>query len=102
MRNLIRRVSYWIQQRRLQAELAEEMAQHRALTERALEDGGLDPAEARLAARRTFGSAALAQDRARDVWIPAWLQGLPADVRLAVRTLWATRIVSLVAVGSLA
>src|SRR5262249_30843080 len=37
--------------------------------------------------RRTFGSSALAADRARDVWLAAWAQDLARDVRFAVRLL---------------
>jgi|SRR5579871_1020614 len=85
MRLLFRRIWYLLNRRRFDAELAEEMAFHRSLT---------TPA--------AFGSAALAADRARDVWMPPALQGLGQDVRLAMRTLRRTPLVSTVAVLSLA
>ena len=47
---------------------------------------GVDPDdEAALAAQRAFGTAALAADRSRDVWLPCWLQGFMRDLRFAVR-----------------
>jgi putative ABC transport system permease protein len=85
MRELLRRFHYFFTQRRREAELAEEMALH-----------------AELCGRRAFGSSALAGDRSRDVWVPRSLQGLGHDFRLAVRALFANRIVSGVAILSLA
>ena len=102
MRQLIRRVWYAIRQRRFEANLAEEMEFHRAMKERELEAGGLEPVEATFATRRALGSLAWAQDRSRDVWCPHWLQGVVQDLRLAVRVLRATPIVTIVAVLSLA
>jgi putative ABC transport system permease protein len=102
MRALLRRVWYFVRQRRLDADLAEEMDFHRAMATEDLERGGTDAGDARLAARRTFGSAALAQDRARDVWVPRAFQGLVQDFRLAARLLWKARLVSTVALISLA
>src|SRR5262249_4668000 len=54
------------------------------------------------AARRALGSVALARDRAHDVWVPHWLQGLGQDVRVAVRMLRSTPLLTTVAVLSLA
>src|ERR1700730_12207419 len=102
MRQLIRRVWFAIRQRQLGTELADEMEFHRTLKQRELEKGGVDPTEATFATRRALGSTALAQDRAHDVWCPFWLQGWGQDLRLAVRTLLASRVVSTVAVLSLA
>src|ERR1700722_1694949 len=102
MRQLIRRIWYAIRQRQRGADLAEELEFHRALKQRELEQGGAEAREATFATRRALGSVALAQDRSRDVWCPFWLQGCGQDLRLAVRTLLASRIVSIVAVLSLA
>jgi putative ABC transport system permease protein len=102
MRQLLRRVRYAMRRRRLDAELAEEMAFHRAMTQREIEARGVEPTEAALATRRAFGSTALAWDQARDVWMPRWLQGLGQDCRLAVRALFTNRLVSVVAIVSLA
>src|ERR1700722_454670 len=102
MRQLLRRAWYAIRGRRLDDELAEEMAFHRAMTQREIEARGVEPTEAALATRRAFGSTALAWDQARDVWMPRWLQGLGQDCRLAVRALFTNRLVSVVAIVSLA
>jgi putative ABC transport system permease protein len=99
---LLRRVWQLVRLRRFDDELADEMAFHRAMAQRDLEGRGVDPAEAALAARRAFGSAALATDQSRDVWIPRLLQGLGQDFRFAVRGLFANRLVSAVAISSLA
>jgi hypothetical protein len=102
MPQFVRRLWRMLRSHRLDADLAEEMEFHRHLKQRDLEEAGLNPADAALESRRTFGSAALAAERSRDVWIPQLLQGLGPDLRLAVRTLVAHRMVSIVAVLSLA
>jgi putative ABC transport system permease protein len=102
MRELLRRVWRLARWRRFHDELAEEMDVHRAMAQCDLEGRGVDPAEAAAAARRAFGSATLANDQSRDVWIPSALQGLGQDLRLAARALIANRLVSAVAISSLA
>src|SRR5262245_44133014 len=95
-----RRLARLLQSRRFESDLAEEMAFHREMKARELAAAGAD--DQSLAARRAFGSSALAADESRDVWIPFALQGLGQDVRQALRSLWANRIVSGVAILSLA
>ena len=102
MRRVLRRIRYLLFRRRFESELAEEMAVHRDMAERDLAAGGTHPAEAAAAARRAFGSSLLARDQARDVWVPRPLQGLGHDCRMAVRMLWKTRLVSAIAILSLA
>jgi putative ABC transport system permease protein len=102
MRQLLRRAWYAIRQRRLDDELVEEMAFHRAMSQRQFEERGVEPKQAALATRRTFGSTALAGDQSHDVWVPRWAQGLGHDGRLAIRTLFTNRLVSAVAILSLA
>jgi putative ABC transport system permease protein len=87
MGELIRRVQRWLRWQRLDDELSEEMAFHRAMAERQFEAAGMTPEAAAAAARRTFGSDALTADRARDVWVAAWAQDLARDVRFAFRML---------------
>jgi putative ABC transport system permease protein len=99
---LLRRLWHAVRRRRFDADLAEEMAFHREMRERELAADGAEADEAAFAARRAFGSGALARDQARDVWVPHWLQGLGRDVSVAWRTLWSARLVSGVAIVSLA
>ena len=87
MRASLRRLWYWLRQRRLDDGLAEEMAFHRDMARQELERTGASHEDARIASERLFGSAALARDRSRDVWIPPALQDLTGDVRFAVRLL---------------
>src|SRR5579862_7623347 len=102
MGELLRRFWHLIRRRRFDEDLREEMEFHQAAIERDLEANGIPGDDARFAARRAIGSVALAQDQARDVWTPRWLQGLGQDLRLAFRTLRSTPIVTAVAVLSLA
>jgi putative ABC transport system permease protein len=102
VRRLLRRLWYLVRLRRLDAELAEELEFHRAMTQRELERNGLPERDARFQARRAMGNIGLARDRARDLWQPRWLQGCGLDVRLALRLLVASPVLSAVAIASLA
>jgi predicted permease len=75
---------------------------HRALTAQALEADGFEPRDAALAATSAFGSTALAQNRARDVWIWPWLQDIAQDIRFAARLLVKDRRFTVAAVVALA
>ncbi|MBZ5557807.1 MAG: ABC transporter permease [Acidobacteriia bacterium] len=102
MRELLRRAWYFLRQRRLDDELAEEMEFHRAMTQCEIENRGVESTEASLAVRRAFGSSALARNQARDVWIWPWLQDVAQDVRFAARLLAKDRRFTLAAVVALA
>src|SRR5262249_37789968 len=80
MRQLFVRLRHLLRRRQFERELAEEMECHRSLT-----------------TGRAFGSMALAQDRARDVWLWPWLQSAGQDVRFA--PLAALTIIAPVALG---
>ncbi len=87
MGKALRRLWYLLRRQRMEADLEEEMAFHRAETARHLESEGITAGDAQLAASRVFGSGALARNRARDVWIRPWLQDLGQDTRFACRIL---------------
>src|SRR5260221_410037 len=70
MRELIRRLHYFLTQRRRDAELAEEMAFH-----------------AERSGRRAFGNTTLAREDARAVWIAPWLESVWQDIAYAIRNL---------------
>jgi putative ABC transport system permease protein len=101
MRELLRRAWYVMRRRQFEAELEEEIAIHREMKERDLAMAGADSNEASRAARRAFGSAALAHNQARDVWVWPWLQDLAQDVRFAARLLRKDRRFTFAAVVAL-
>jgi len=102
MGHLIRRVWHAIRRRQFEADLAEEIECHRAMKQQELSDAGVEATEASFATQRALGNVALARDRARDVWIAPWLQGISQDVRFAIRLLIKDRRVTLVATIALA
>jgi hypothetical protein len=59
MPRLLRRFGFLVRQRRFEADLAEEMAFHRAMKQRDIEEEGIETTQAAAAARRAFGSALL-------------------------------------------
>ena len=78
MMKLLRRLRYAIFNRRLEAELAEEIESHRAM----LEDR-VGAAES----RRALGNVTLAREDARDMWIWPSLERLGQDLRFGARLL---------------
>lgn len=85
MRQFLRRMGYLIRQRRVEADLAEELESHRAMRQRDLEKQGLTPEDAAAESRRALGNIILAREDARGVWILPWLEGVWQDVRYACR-----------------
>src|SRR6476469_9531582 len=68
-----RRIHFLLNRRRLERELAEDMAAHREM---------MDPER-----QRSFGSAAMLQEDARAVWLAPWIEGLWQDLRYGARVL---------------
>jgi predicted permease len=80
-----RRWSWW--RRRRDADFQAEVQAHIDLeTERLIADG-VDPSDARYAARRAFGNVAAAEERFYESNRWAWLEQIRQDVRYALRTL---------------
>src|SRR5262245_32127750 len=84
---LIRRLRYWFGSAKRQRALQEEMELHIAEKMEELRDQGFSESEARVEARRRFGSVIRTAEDARDVWSVIWLDQLLRDIRYAVRTL---------------
>jgi hypothetical protein len=68
---LLRRIDYWLHQRKREAELAEELEFHRASS----------------GAPSELGNTTLAREDARAIWIWPWLESIGQDLRYAVRNL---------------
>jgi predicted permease len=68
-------------------ELNEEIQSHLELAARENRESGLAPKNAQTAARREFGSIALAEEVTRDMWGGRWFADLLQDIRFALRTL---------------
>jgi hypothetical protein len=71
--------------------LDQEIQDHLDIETRHNLDRGMDPAEARRAARLAFGNVALAKQEAYNVWHPVWLQQLLQDTKYALRSLLRNR-----------
>jgi hypothetical protein len=82
---LRRALAALIHRDRLDRELEEEMRSHLELQAEENRDAGMADAEARLAARRQFGNAALLKEESRGVWGWRWLEVLAQDLRFALR-----------------
>jgi predicted permease len=83
----LRRIIYLFGRRRFDRELREEIDFHREMACRALEEQGMQPAQAATAARRSLGNVTLAREQSHDVWAARWLEHGVRDLRLAVRML---------------
>jgi predicted permease len=73
--------------KRRNEELNEEIQGHLELAARENMESGLAPKDAQTAARREFGSIALAEEVTRDMWGGRWFVDLLQDVRYGLRTL---------------
>jgi macrolide transport system ATP-binding/permease protein len=102
MHKLLRRLRYIFRQRRLEAELREELESHRRMREQELEARGASAADAAYASRRALGNTTLAREDARRVWIWPWLESLSQDSRYAVRSLARQPGFTAIALGTLA
>jgi predicted permease len=85
MTGWLRRLRARIKYRRFEAEVAEEIATHRAMTEADMGGRGLTAAAARAAAARQLGNVTIAREEARAMWIPIVLQQITQDARYALR-----------------
>ena len=87
LNELCRRLRVLFRRDSFDADLDEEMRAH--LEMQAEEDcnNGMDAAEARYAAQRQFGNAALLKEDSRSLWGWASLEGLIQDLRYAIRML---------------
>ncbi|HET9512885.1 MAG TPA: ABC transporter permease [Gemmatimonadales bacterium] len=85
--SLLHRLWYYLRRSRFEGELNEELSHHLDLAAQQAEAQGLDPAAARLAARRRLGSPGRVADSSRDQWRFQRLETLMHDLRYALRGL---------------
>ena len=102
MTSLFRKVQWWLQRRRKEEELREELQFH--LTEEMDERraDGLSADEATWAARRDLGNTTLLREDARTVWSWMLLEQLAQDVRYGLRGMAKNRMFTALAALSLA
>jgi predicted permease len=102
LRQTASRLGAFFRQRKLEAEMAEEMRAHLELRIERNLAAGMAPEEARCAAQRSFGNLASVQERARDERDFRWLEDLWRDLGFAVRSLRKSPGLTAVVVLSLA
>lgn len=102
LRLLHKRIRTLVHRSKQQNELLDEANLHFEQLVREHRDAGLDENEARLAARRDFGSEALTLESARDAWGWIWLNDVMKDVAYGLRLLYKSPGFTVTAVASLA
>lgn len=102
MSSLLKRLRWWLQGTRKEAELREELQFHLSQEAEEQRVQGLREDEARSAAQRDLGNEARVREDVRAVWTWRPLEELTQDVRYAIRTMATHRAVSLFAAFSLA
>jgi putative ABC transport system permease protein len=101
MLQLLRRIKYLLQQRRVDSDLAQEVEFHREMHAERFERDGLDRATAHSLSLRVMGNVTLAREDARHIWLGRVLDGISHDVRYAVRSLRRNMFFAVVAVLTL-
>lgn len=99
--SLLRRLQMLLHRDRFQSELDEEMQLHMHMREQQRLAEGDTPEEARRNTRRNFGNPTLLRERSHAAWGWSWLESLLQDIRYALRSMWHSRILTLVALLSL-
>jgi hypothetical protein len=102
MTSLFRKVHWWLNRRRKEQDLAEELQFHLAEEIGERQADGLSEAEARWAARRDLGNPTLVREEARTMWSWMLVEQLAQDVRYGLRGVLKNRTFTGLAALSLA
>ena len=102
MTSLFRKFTWWMQRRRMERQLHEELQFHLSEEADERQASGLPADQARLAARLDLGNPTLVQEDARTLWTWIALEQLGQDVRYGLRTMFKNRMFTALAALSLA
>ena len=102
MASLFRKFTWWLERRRKEDELREELQFHLAEEAGERQADGLSEDQARWAARRDLGNVTLLQEDTRSLWSWVLLEQLGQDVRYGLRTMLKNRVFTTLAALSLA
>ena len=102
MTSLVRKFTWWLQRRRKEDELREELQFHLAEEEGERQADGLSEEQARWAARRDLGNVTLLQENTRTLWSWILLEQLAQDIRYGLRTMFKNRLFTALATLTLA
>jgi macrolide transport system ATP-binding/permease protein len=102
MSALFRRFTWWLQRRRKEQELREELESHLAHEAEERQADGLTEEQARWAARRDLGNVTLLREETRPLWTWTLLEQFAQDLRYALRTMATNKTFSALAILSLA
>jgi macrolide transport system ATP-binding/permease protein len=102
MTPLFRKLTWWVHRRRKEDELREELEFHLANEADERQADGLTREEARRAACRDLGNAALVREDTRTLWSWIVLEQLAQDIRYGLRAMAASKTFSAMAILSLA
>jgi predicted permease len=102
MSSLFRKLAWWLQRRRREDGLREELQFHLELEADERRADGVPAREARWAARRDLGNVTLLREDTRTLWTWALFEQLAQDVRYALRTMARNRLFTALAALSLA
>ena len=102
MTSFFRKFTWWMQRRRKEDELREELEFHLAEEADERQADGLTEDQARWAARRDLGNVTLLREDTRTLWTWTLLEQLAQDLRYALRTMFRNRAFTALAALSLA